>query len=97
MGRGTDRGTEVPANDDTPDRRTLGAWQRALWQLPRDQRAAVARCARLLLAALEAPAPARAPRLAPLTDEELAEPVDEIARAEARRILARHRRGDGAA
>lgn len=36
--------------------------------------------------------PTRRPRLAPLTDEERAMPADEPARAEARRILTRHRR-----
>lgn len=36
--------------------------------------------------------PARRPQLAPLTDEERAMPADEPARAEARRILTRHKR-----
>ncbi len=72
-------------DEDIPAAEVL-PYRRALWNLPRSHRAMVHRLIRAMHLALEA---------GPLEPDE--EPADELARAEARRILDAHGRRDGAA
>lgn len=86
-------------NED-PSPAEVQVYRRALDALPRSHRAMVRRLARVMLLALDAPPPARRVRLAkiePAAVEPDEDQLDELARAEARRILAAHGRRDGAA
>ena len=90
------------------DRAELASWRRALDALTPERRAMVLRMARVLFLAAEIPAQnLRRSRLAPIAANDGPEgdpgnvegdaPADELSRAHARRILARHGRRDGAA
>lgn len=82
--------------DEDPTPAEVLRYRRALDALPRSHRAMVRRLARVMLLALDAgPLAPRPVRLAPVEPDE--EPTDELARAEARRILDARGRRDGAA
>lgn len=82
--------------DEDPTPAEVLPYRRALWALPRSHRAMVHRLVRVMHLALEAgPVAPRPVHLAPVEPDE--EPADELARAEARRILDARGRRDGAA
>ncbi len=89
-------------DNDRPDPRTVASWRRALDVLPAEHRAMVLRLSRALLLAADLPsAAAQRSRIravaADTPDGDGDDASDDLARAAARRILARHGRGDGAA
>lgn len=82
------------------DPRELAAWRRALDALPPERRAMVLLTARLLLeAGALATTRAGTPRLRPVESPSAddADTADDLTRAHARRILARHGRKPGGA